>query len=806
MWCHHPTSFRRGLILLSIVLATLIVALITTLLFVSASHAAPSTTKTINFEGRLLTAAGAVVPDGNYNVQFKIYQGGAGTAAGNPGGTLQWTETYANNSGNSGVEVKNGFLSVSLGSKTPFGSSVDWNDDTLWLSMNVAGAAGSCATFGSAPCAADGEMLPMKRITATPYAINAGAINGKTSDNFVQLGQGVQGDPTNASSIFINKTGTGNLVQLQNSATDIFTIGNTGNITLGGGTDKTISVSVADADTAGNALSIVAGNGGAGAGASGGNLVLQGGSAGGTDGDGGNVQIDAGAKTGTGSVGSISIGSANAGSITIGSTSNAATQNISLGNNNTSGSTSNIIIGAGGSAAGGSTSLQSKDDTTVSTNGTQRARFSGSSDTLYVGNADEAGNAPAANAFTIQGTSSTGSDVQGGGINIKSGSATNGNANGGNVTVSGGSGSGTGADGLVVISTPTFQTAAQEDFAANGTASKTNIDGNGVVILNATEEDLVITLPDPTITMAGRVIYVTVPSGSEAFTLAINGGGTNNEINLKEKTTATMLWNGSDWTVAGATSSTSLQDIYNKAIDGNSNVRIGSETDGTTTLFTVDKGASAPLVTDEALLGSMYYDTTIGALQCYEATGWGSCSASPDNFVTLSPEYSGAVINGSGTGTMTTDLCSDDLNINDGTSGQPTICASKETFNFYNWKSADPTAQTRSIYVTYQLPSTFKQFVAGSTSLTGFTDSTNSVVSYQAYRNNPTSGLTACGSVINVSTGAQSAWQKATATSTSDPSTCSFAAGDSIVFKVNLTASNDANAFASNLSFAFSNN
>lgn len=804
MWCHLPTSFRRGLILLSIVLTTLIVALTTTLLFASASHAIPSTNKTINFEGRLLTAAGAVVPDGNYNLQFKIYQDGAGSAAGNPGGSLKWTESYTNGSGN-GVEVKNGFMSVSLGSVNPFGTSVDWNEDTLWLSMNVAGSAVGCSSFGTAPCAADGEMLPMKRITATPYAINSGSLGGKTADNFVQLGQGVQGDATNASSIFINKTGTGNLVQLQNASTDIFTIGNTGNITLGSNADKSIAVSVADVDIGGSALSISAGGGGSGAGSSGGDLTLQGGSAGGTNGDGGDVNIDAGEKTGTGSVGSISIGTVNAGSITIGSTANDATQNISLGNNNTVGSTSNIIIGAGGSAAGGSTAIQSKDDTTVSTNGTQKARFSSSSDTLYVGNADENGQAAAANAFTIQGTSSTGSDIQGGALNITSGSATNGNANGGNVTISGGSGNGTGAAGLVVITTPTYQASAQQDFATSGAVTQSNIDGNGVVILNATAANLTVALGDPTITMAGRVVYVTVPSGSAAFTLSTNGGGENNEITMKEKTTATMLWNGSDWTVAGATSSTTLQDIYNKAVDGNSNVRIGSETDSTTTLFTVDKGASAPLVTDDALLGSMYYDTTLGELQCYEATGWGSCSASPDNFVSLSPEYANAVMHGTGTGTMNSDLCSDDLNINDGSTDQPTICGSKETYNYYNWTSTQTTDQTRSIYVTYQLPSTFKEFVAGSTSLTGFTDSADSAVTYQVYKSNPTTGLTACGAVVPVSTGVKTAWQPAVATSTADPSTCSFAAGDSILFKVNLSASKNANAYASNLNFAFSN-
>lgn len=38
------------------------------------------------------------------------------------------------------VRVKNGYFSVYLGSVTPFGTDVDWNQDTLWFSIDVGGA------------------------------------------------------------------------------------------------------------------------------------------------------------------------------------------------------------------------------------------------------------------------------------------------------------------------------------------------------------------------------------------------------------------------------------------------------------------------------------------------------------------------------------------------------------------------------------------------------------------------------------------------------------------------------------------
>ncbi len=267
------------------------------------------------------------------------------------------------------------------------------------------------------------------------------------------------------------------------------------------------------------------------------------------------------------------------------------------------------------------------------------------------------------------------------------------------------------------------------------------------------------------------------------------------------------------FTQTDATGRTINVDSFSMTVASNTvaNVQIGGGVSGgELTLFTLDSAASAPIAAnDESLLGSMYYDTTLGKLQCYESDGWGACGSSPDTIVTLSPEYTNAVMHGpsggtAGVGTMTSDFCSDTLNINNGTSGQPTICRTNETRNFYKWTSPQATAQTYAIYVTYQLPQTFKAFASGQTSLAGFTDSSNSSVSYKVY-DDSTSGLTACGTAVSVATGALSSWQTATATGTADPSTCGFNAGDSILFEIDVTASSNANAYVGNLNFTFSN-
>ena len=186
------------------------------------ASAAAGINQTINFQGRLLNAQGATVPDGNYNIQFKIYQDGTGQSAGNPGGTLEWTEEWLNNN-SQGVLVLNGFLSVNLGSITAFGSSIDWNQDTLWLSMNIGSTNPTCTPFSN--CSPDGEMVPMQRLTAAPYALNSGSLGGLTSSQFVQLAQGAQTDSSSNSSIFINKTGSNNIVQLQASIVDSLILG-----------------------------------------------------------------------------------------------------------------------------------------------------------------------------------------------------------------------------------------------------------------------------------------------------------------------------------------------------------------------------------------------------------------------------------------------------------------------------------------------------------------------------------------------------------------------------------------------------
>lgn len=630
--------------------------------------AAAEVNRTLSFNGRLLDNSGVPVPDGHYNMQFKIYEGGSGAAAGNPDGSLKWTENYVNDNSNSAVAVTNGYFSVNLGSVNNFGSSIDWNNSTLWLSMNIAGSDNSCTVFGSSPCLADGEMLPMRRITATPYAINSGMLDGKSAEQFIQLGQGSQQDASDNSSIFINKTGSGDLIQLQNNASDVFAVSNTGDIMFGNGADHSIAVAQSNTDMAGMQLILAAGQGGGGTGSAGGNVVISGGASGGTD------------------------------------------------------------------------------------------------------------------------------------------------ANGGNIVLSGGNGSGTGAQGLVIMNTPTLATAEADANCYTGGAavadscsvSLDSLNGSAAILVGLSVSDKTVTVPDPTLTTAGRVIYI-MAAGSENFTLQVNDAGDSEQTVMRPNTATALIWDGANWTIASTSSTNTL--MGDTTTDGTvANVQIGDGTDdGDVTLLSLDEAMTAPTITNTSgMIGSMYYDSSLGEIQCYNASGWGDCLNKPDTFVTVSPEYPNAVMNGYDLGTVTSDFCSDTLNINDGSSSQPTICGVNETYNFYGWTSSESTDQTRSIYLNYVLPNSFKDFVDGSLSLMARTDAADATVAYQVYRDDG-QGLTACGSEITASTGAKTTWQQATAAAAADPANCSFSSGDSILIRINLTSKNDANAYISNLNFTFSN-
>src|SRR6185369_2919573 len=122
-------------------------------------------------------------------------------------------------------------------------------------------------------------------------------------------------------------------------------------------------------------------------------------------------------------------------------------------------------------------------------------------------------------------------------------------------------------------------------------------------------------------------------------------------------------------------------------------------------------------------------------------------------------------------------------------------------------------SQTRSIYVTYQLPSSFKGFASDDTvQLTARVDNaTDASVTYEMFKSTG-SDVVQCTSggatdVITGGGGSADTWYTY-GINGNEATDCGFdssSAGNSIVFKINLTASNDASAYVSTLSFVTTN-
>ena len=763
VWYHLSTILNQRRVLRLAGILTLCVAFITMLFFSAVANAAPGINQTISFQARLLTSGGTPVPNGFYNIQFKIYEGGSGAAVGNPDGTLKWTETYTNNGAQTGVKVTNGYMSVNLGSQTAFGSSVNWNDNTLWLSMNIAGLTTGCSTFNTGNCVADGEMTPMKRLTATPYALNAGMLGGISADGYLKVG-----DVSQDGSYNITGTGRANTLQGNNQViSPMFDRADAGILSIGttnatdiniGSTDTTQSINIATGGIKDVTIGSVIDSS---------SLSLQGGTAG--------VRIDTSGGFAVGinqtGVDTFNLGSSGNVDFNLVNSTRLRIENITTNN----------------------TIFEVNSDGVVRTNYGSHLLVAGTSQFNY--------------GVNIQGTTTyrtPGGYDMSTAINIANYAVPN--------------YSSVLAFGLPAASSPTARGMLVADartgnhqasigvlsadesnimgFSWNGssttgyitnTANTLALQGGGVNILTATNNGGNAQVGIGNDGSAGHALDVTGDiNASTNFSL----GG----VSILDS--SSLKFNGAVMSKVEAAASQKLQLVA----DGGVLIGDGTAT-GEPTLLTLDRSTGTPTASGNAILGSMYYDTTLGKVQCYEADGWGSCSSSPDTYVSLSPQYANSTFHGSGTGTLTADFCSDALNINDGSSGQPQMCNANETRNLYNWVATAGTPQEKSIYITYDLPANFKRFATGTTTLEGARGG-SSDVSLQAYRSNA-SGLTACGSPTLVSS--EGTWQTITAANTSDPANCGFVAGEKIVFKITLTAQLNNPAGVSTLNFAFNN-
>jgi hypothetical protein len=222
-----------------------------------AATAAPS--NYLNFQARLLNSAGNLVPDGTYNIEFKLFNASSssGSSQGSCSGdaNCEWTETRT--SGNR-VNVVNGYLSVNLGSVTAFGGSIDWSQQQ-WLTMNIGGT-------GSPGW--DGEMTPRIQLTAIPLAfvannVASGGTNASSTNSAnvsIQSGNAA-GATSNSGNITLDvgtATGTKGTISIGTANTSALSLGNTSGTSLITGSTLTLqsggNILLGTSDTTGTLL------------------------------------------------------------------------------------------------------------------------------------------------------------------------------------------------------------------------------------------------------------------------------------------------------------------------------------------------------------------------------------------------------------------------------------------------------------------------------------------------------------------------------------------------------------------------
>jgi hypothetical protein len=168
----------------------------------------------VNYQGKLTNSANVAVADGAYHMRFKLY-----TAE--TGGTSVHTEDRSNVAGNR-IAVSNGLFSAMIGSSSPI-TAIDWNQP-LWLEVEVGGTASSSWE----------TLTPRKRLGAVPAAFVADTLDGINSTQFVRADAPTSIASTSASTLLtITQSGTGDILNLFDGASEVFTVLDGGNVGIG---------------------------------------------------------------------------------------------------------------------------------------------------------------------------------------------------------------------------------------------------------------------------------------------------------------------------------------------------------------------------------------------------------------------------------------------------------------------------------------------------------------------------------------------------------------------------------------------
>lgn len=228
-------------------------------------------------------------------------------------------------------------------------------------------------------------------------------------------------------------------------------------------------------------------------------------------------------------------------------------------------------------------------------------------------------------------------------------------------------------------------------------------------------------------------------------------------------------------TAAFQVQSASGADTLFRADSTNNRIVIGNATgtDTATTLLVLDSATADP--TTGVANGAMYYNSTTNKFRCRQGGAFVDCigagASAGTQYVTLVPEYAGAVLSADGTS-----------NVMDVTSKAVSGLAVGEGYkhNFYQFSTSAATAQNYDIVINYQLPSNFSSFVTGSFKLWTKVDSLTSTDVTVMVKS--ATGASCYVSAVSVKPTTAAVWQQK---APGDPGNgCTFAANDIVTFDI----------------------
>lgn len=176
---HSDTPMRRLLLLccnhIAVLLMFILLLFALTILLAWPAHAAQTTPYKINYQGRLTNSAGTPMPDGSYNMRFRIADAASG-------GNILWLETRDTTNR---VVVTNGIFNVQLGDITPLSPSTTY---PLYFEVELpTPATATCSTGGCASWT-EGAIAPRAPMGSSLAAMNADTIDGIDGAALAQLG------------------------------------------------------------------------------------------------------------------------------------------------------------------------------------------------------------------------------------------------------------------------------------------------------------------------------------------------------------------------------------------------------------------------------------------------------------------------------------------------------------------------------------------------------------------------------------------------------------------------------------------